>query len=716
MPFEKVVITHKFGIISQSHKKQLQERLLERRNQLINSAKKAQKKDENIINIQITEEFVKEYNEASYEKKKRLDYMCVQMFEKIKKRLVSFDATDDLNIQLAWAELSQLMQCNSAIQEECLDLFIISMEYAHLSVLQIPTLFFLAETVIYWIRTDTINQPFLRAFEIKLLKVGQLIFQRIYFYLNSDSSQNQDDLKEHLSIYLQGFDDYENAYSPYPDALFYMRYIIKVGKFITRNISVNKTLISDERDEQKSDSQTATLTSDESNEQNQLFREDRDSIDSKDSFSVSAIVSQAALILSLLNRKYSEKILDISLECLIELTTNIAKNNWIDSAHALCIIGECGKLNLKAMNSLLLISNLSSSSFTYDLSRIISNSSHPTEDAGSESQNSSNFIGEKKTNGVETWPWELGFIYAEVLAEICINGSISLIKKKALLGFNTDSNEVFSSKQKNLKGYGLIDLIRYQGKIKSNQEDNSWKIRYAAIKALVSVCKALDDKNNEEFRQTCWTSLIVCKENETNYNVLEAIKVGQISSKTEEFSHQNKSKKAFSSFSKPNHGNENIYFQMAKKINDTLVENELDQKKVTNISDFVEQKNTNSTKVNASSKIIKNQSNSSDYEDNGLKSSRFENLPIGKLINYNKWSANSKDLSSRNPSMRENYVKPGNNIKKRTTLKEEIIISVQFQRKIPDFCTRKNVDLMRIVEDQYRKEEKLKFEASLGNQ
>lgn len=45
------------------------------------------------------------------------------------------------------------------------------MEYAPLSALQIPTLFFLAETVIYWIRTDTVNQPFLRAFEIKLLKV-----------------------------------------------------------------------------------------------------------------------------------------------------------------------------------------------------------------------------------------------------------------------------------------------------------------------------------------------------------------------------------------------------------------------------------------------------------------------------------------------------------------------------------------------------------------
>lgn len=48
MPFEKVIITHKFGIISQTHKKQLQERLLDRRNQLLSQARKSAKKDDNM--------------------------------------------------------------------------------------------------------------------------------------------------------------------------------------------------------------------------------------------------------------------------------------------------------------------------------------------------------------------------------------------------------------------------------------------------------------------------------------------------------------------------------------------------------------------------------------------------------------------------------------------------------------------------------------------
>jgi len=94
------------------------------------------------------------------------------------------------------------------------------------------------------------------------------------------------------------------------------------------------------------------------------------------------------------------------------------------------------------------------------------------------------------------------------------------------------------------------------------------------------------------------------------------------------------------------------------------------------------------------------QTNSSLYEDYDLKSSRFDSLPIGKLTNVNKWSAGSKEVSSAHLSTRESYSKVDKLNKKRTTLREEILINEQFQNKIPDFFTRKNVDLMRIVEDQ----------------
>lgn len=248
------------------------------------------------------------------------------------------------------------------------------MEYAHLSALQIPTLFFLAETVIYWIRTDTVNQPFLRAFEIKLLKVGQLIFQRIYFYLAEEDNQSQNDLKEHLAIYLQGFEDYENAYSPYPDALLYMRYITRVGEYITKDATsirdgsdekqnnsnsygtgtgedADEEEISDdardgrglEESQQKAEQQQ-TLNSSEFKERNGLFNELNEA---KDRLHISPLVTQASVALSMLNRKYAEKQLDVCLEGLIECASRIGKDNWVDGAHALAIVGECAKLNMK---------------------------------------------------------------------------------------------------------------------------------------------------------------------------------------------------------------------------------------------------------------------------------------------------------------------------------------------------------------------------------
>ncbi|RNA31108.1 transmembrane protein -like [Brachionus plicatilis] len=91
MPIDKILITHKFGIISQSHKRQLQERLIKQKF-LLECQEKQKKKDPNdLINLQINEDFVKEYNESSSEKKLKLNQKCTKIFEKIKlENLVKF--------------------------------------------------------------------------------------------------------------------------------------------------------------------------------------------------------------------------------------------------------------------------------------------------------------------------------------------------------------------------------------------------------------------------------------------------------------------------------------------------------------------------------------------------------------------------------------------------------------------------------------------------
>ena len=78
---------------------------------------------------------------------------------------------------------------------ECLDVLITSLDQAPLQRSHIPALFFLAETTLYWLRTDVIHQPYLRTGEIKLLKASA----KLFFYSNAKSLC--DDLF-HPSIYV----------------------------------------------------------------------------------------------------------------------------------------------------------------------------------------------------------------------------------------------------------------------------------------------------------------------------------------------------------------------------------------------------------------------------------------------------------------------------------------------------------------------------------
>jgi len=59
---------------------------------------------------------------------------------------------------------------------ECLDVLTISLDQSPLDKHHIPALFFLAETMLYWLRTDAVHQPYLRTGEIKLLKVNTTDF------------------------------------------------------------------------------------------------------------------------------------------------------------------------------------------------------------------------------------------------------------------------------------------------------------------------------------------------------------------------------------------------------------------------------------------------------------------------------------------------------------------------------------------------------------
>lgn len=263
-----------------------------------------------------------------------------------------------------------------------------------------------------------------------------------------------------------------------------------------------------------------------------------------------------------------------------------------------------------------------------------------------------------------------------------------------MYGFHKEATKAFDLRTKILKGYGLLDAARFNLKSKKiidttpKEIDSSWKIRYASIKGLVNICNSLNDKENEELRRTCWASLVICQENETNPNVLEAIKVGQVKSKVETTMAGNQINKKGSNLInivqfKLNNEDKNIFCQMAKRFSELII---LEEKKEAETASTqnreIRIKSDNLLKLN-------DKLESSFYDD---KNDKFEDVPYGRLESKanNKASASTNENGKQSKLIRKN----------RTTLKEEIEISQQFTPKIPKYYVRKNFDLMRIVEDQ----------------
>ncbi len=87
---------------------------------------------------------------------------------------------------------------------ECLDVMITSLDQAPLEKMHIPALFYLAETTLYWLRTEAIHQPYLRTGEIKLLRMGQIVFMRLFFHHMSGHLQGHEEFKNRLFTYLDG--------------------------------------------------------------------------------------------------------------------------------------------------------------------------------------------------------------------------------------------------------------------------------------------------------------------------------------------------------------------------------------------------------------------------------------------------------------------------------------------------------------------------------
>lgn len=363
MPITKIPISHKFGIISHSQRLELQERLLKQTYlQSIQSQKVVVQTSRNPL--EVSEEFIKQYNEVKgLEEKQQLETTAQKMLERSKRRAGLRDRGTGahVNLPMAWTELAQLAQCKGKIQDECLDVLIISLDQSPLEKYHIPALFFLAETMLYWLRTDSVHQPYLRTGEIKLLKMGELTFTRLFYHHMAGQLQGQNEFKSRLFTYLDGLGECQEAYNPYPNALLCLRFIITVGKIIMADAQMDPGEIKEGDTFSKPRTPLSRPSRPESRDQSYVGST-KDTTRDNTSFSAhSGAISSSVHDLS----PTLWHALDVwrctnhlggglgeALRALAHCGMGLSNENWIDTMIALKILAEAAKTDIAAMKTL----------------------------------------------------------------------------------------------------------------------------------------------------------------------------------------------------------------------------------------------------------------------------------------------------------------------------------------------------------------------------
>nr|KAG5711617.1 hypothetical protein BaRGS_016799 [Batillaria attramentaria] len=280
------------------------------------------------------------------------------MLERAKRRagVRNSGTGNHVNLPLAWTELAQIAQCKGTVQEECLDVLIASLDVSPLAKYHIPALFFLAETMLYWLRTDAVHQPYLRTGEIKLLRMGQLVFQRLFYHHMAGQLQGHSDFKNRLFTYTDGLAECQEAYNPYPNALLSMRFIIEVSKIILADTVVEPGEVKE--GDNLPDAPRLNTDEMESVTKEMYERELRD-VDTHSSHSgaISSSVHDLsptlwhALDVWRCTNSLSGGLRE-ALKALAHCGLGLASETWVDGVIALNILAETAKSNMAAMKVL----------------------------------------------------------------------------------------------------------------------------------------------------------------------------------------------------------------------------------------------------------------------------------------------------------------------------------------------------------------------------
>ncbi|KAF6037490.1 TMEM232 [Bugula neritina] len=340
MPLERVPIVHRFGIISHNQRVNLQERLFEKAVEQATARPYDKVRNPN----EIQESFVHRFNGATtVADKEKYEEQARKHIERLKRKcgLGGKSRVSDKELDEAWVDLTILSQCKGKIQEDSLDVLIASLDQASFDSGHIQGLFFLAETALYWLRTDAINSPYLRISEIKLLKMGYMVFLRLFYHHMVGDLRGHKLFKSRLYMYLDGLNEYQEAYSPYPNAHLCLRYIIEVGKVMFLDDDLDPGEVKETENVQMRSHFTKSATS---QPRSNVSAVSRSVHDLAPSLWHALDVWRCVTI--------TGKQVEESLYSLARCGLGMSLENWIDGAAALVVLAEAAKANLPTLHVL----------------------------------------------------------------------------------------------------------------------------------------------------------------------------------------------------------------------------------------------------------------------------------------------------------------------------------------------------------------------------
>ncbi|XP_073089185.1 transmembrane protein 232 [Manis javanica] len=484
-------VIDKFGVTSSS----CHEKLLRFNFQSI----KKRKNNSLMPSFSITKEFILRFNQTKNpkEEEKLLDLARKNILRcKRKLGLKTLGSGKHVHLPTAWTEVVYLAQCKGEIQDEALNMLYASLDHASFDYDHLPALFFVAESVLYRLYCDAFLKTYLYTVEIKLAKIGYLVFLRLFIYFLHGHLEN---FKQHLlrlQSYVYALSVSEELYYKYPNIFSNVQFILK-----TMEIMCKRELLSG-----------STFGSVENKKRYENIDSDMEHLQlNQAGYEVNHLLWHCVAAWSCVQKNSSQ--LNKVLKHLLFHKAQLQKKCWLDSTLALLVLGEAAKLNMACLKALMEL-------MKHFLLSILS------------VQNQEETC---KVNDF-SWAWNVVYLYTTNLAEICLYAATSNLRKTAFVGFcdcrslQKDNLHMDKSEEPpELRETSISGLLEYfSSKMSDNCDPVIWTGYYGLVYNLVKMLWELrGDEGQDGFRDIIWQTLQKTRNHEKDGRILNAVNIAQ---------------------------------------------------------------------------------------------------------------------------------------------------------------------------------------------